>query len=72
MYLTTKILIHALPSQVSWCYFCRDKALAAVKIKQEEVDLIVSELEVDKRTATKALREHQGDLVAALNSFLKV
>ena len=50
--------------------FCRDKALAAVKIKSEEVDIIISEFEVDKRTAAKALRENKGDLYAALNSFL--
>lgn len=49
---------------------CREKALAAVKIKSEEVDIIVSEFEVDKRTATKALRENKGNLYAALESFL--
>jgi len=49
---------------------CREKALGSVKIKAEEVNLIVSELEVDKKTAERRLREHQGDLVKALESFL--
>lgn len=41
-----------------------------MKIKQDEVELIASEFEVDKKAATKALREHKGNLVAALDSFL--
>jgi NACalpha-BTF3-like transcription factor len=41
-----------------------------VKIKAEEVNLIASELEVDKKTAERRLRENQGDLVKALESFL--
>lgn len=52
------------------CMSCREKALAAVKIKQEEVDIIASEFEVDRKTATKALRASRGDLAAALESFL--
>lgn len=52
------------------CISYREKALSAVKIKQEEVDIIVSEFEVDKKAATKALKENKGNLVAALESFL--
>ena len=49
---------------------CREKALPSVKIRQEEVDIIALEFEVDRKTATKALRDSRGDLTAALESFL--
>ena len=48
----------------------REKELAAVKISKEDVDVIASEFEVDKKLAERRLREHKGDLVAALKSFL--
>ncbi|CAI5464287.1 unnamed protein product [Closterium sp. Yama58-4] len=48
----------------------REKELAAVKIDSAHIDLIASEMEVDKKIAERRLREHQGDPVAALRSFL--
>ena len=39
----------------------REKELAAVKINQEDVDLIASEMELDKDVAERKLREHNGD-----------
>lgn len=49
----------------------REKELAAVKINPEDVDIIANELEMDKKVAERTLREHKGDAVAAIRSFLK-
>lgn len=48
----------------------RERALAAVKINQEDVGIIATEFEVDKKKAELRLREHDGNVVAALESFL--
>lgn len=50
----------------------RDKELAAVKVTAADVDIIMSELEVDHKQADRCLREHQGSVKAALQAFLKV
>lgn len=50
----------------------RDKELAAVKVTPADVEIIMSELEVDQKQADRRLREHQGSVVKALQSFLKV
>ena len=44
----------------------REKELAKVSIKKEDVDLIVEEMEIPRSKAEKTLREHQGDVVKAL------
>ena len=49
----------------------RLKELMAVKISQEDVATIVSEIEVEKKAAEMRLREHGGDVVAALKSYVK-
>ncbi|KAJ7542309.1 hypothetical protein O6H91_10G100700 [Diphasiastrum complanatum] len=49
----------------------KDKELAAVKINQADVDVIANELELDKKIAERMLREHKGDAVAAIRSFLQ-
>lgn len=49
----------------------REKELAAVKINAEDVDVIASELEIDRKVAERTLREHKGDAVAAIRSFLR-
>jgi NACalpha-BTF3-like transcription factor len=49
---------------------CREKELAAVKINKEDVDVIATEFEVDKKAAERRLREHNGVLMDALKSFL--
>nr|XP_043627509.1 huntingtin-interacting protein K [Erigeron canadensis] len=49
----------------------RDKELAAVKINPAEVDIIASELELDKKVAERALREHKGDAVAAIRHLIQ-
>ena len=51
---------------------CRDKELAAVKVTAADVEIIMSELEVDRKQAERRLREHQGSVKAALQSFLTV
>ena len=48
----------------------REKKLAAVKISADDVGIIASEFEVDKKKAELRLREHDGNVVAALESFL--
>lgn len=48
----------------------RDKKLAAIKVNKEDVDTIAAEFELDTKTADRRLREHSGNLVEALQSFL--
>ncbi|EYU29667.1 hypothetical protein ABFS82_07G005400 [Erythranthe guttata] len=48
----------------------REKELAAVKINAADIDIIASELELDKKVAERTLREHKGDAVAAIRSLL--
>jgi len=48
----------------------RLKELMAVKISQEDVATIVSEIEVEKKAAEMRLREHGGDVVAARKSYV--
>ena len=47
----------------------KEKELAKVSIKKEDVDLIVEELEIPKAKAERTLREHQGNVVEALASL---
>ncbi|MCL4134347.1 UNVERIFIED_CONTAM: hypothetical protein GTU68_061312 [Idotea baltica] len=44
----------------------KEKELAKVSIKKEDVELIVQELEIPKIKAEKVLREHQGNLIETL------
>ena len=37
---------------------------------QSDVDLIAAEMELDKAVAERTLREHKGDVVQALNTFI--
>ncbi|XP_041379712.1 huntingtin-interacting protein K-like [Gigantopelta aegis] len=41
----------------------RDKELAKVVIRKEDVELITRELEIPKSVAERSLREHMGDVV---------
>ncbi|EIE21725.1 hypothetical protein COCSUDRAFT_83514, partial [Coccomyxa subellipsoidea C-169] len=49
---------------------CRDKDLAAFKVNAADVQLIVAEIEVDQKQADRRLREHKGNVVEALKSYL--
>ena len=49
----------------------REKELAQVKIRKEDVDLIVDQMEISQSIAEKRLREHKGDVVEALVSLLE-
>lgn len=49
----------------------REKELAQVKIKKEDVDLIIDQMEISQSIAEKRLREHKGDVVEALVSLLE-
>lgn len=46
------------------------RELAAVKVSPEDVAYIVQELEVDKGKAEYTLKQHKGNVVAALRSLL--
>lgn len=65
-----------MPVQVSCCdstcelVLCRDKELAAVKVTAADIEVIAAEAEVDKKLAERRLREHGGNLLEALKSFL--
>ena len=48
----------------------RERELAAVKVAAADIDVIATEAEVDKKLAERRLREHGGDLLEALKSFL--
>lgn len=60
------LLVHLPP----WLVLCRDRELAAVKINQADVEIIVAEIEVDQKQADRRLREHNGHVVEALKSYL--
>ncbi|XP_028256876.1 huntingtin-interacting protein K [Parambassis ranga] len=44
----------------------REKELAKVTIKKEDVELIMSEMEISRAVAERSLREHMGNVVEAL------
>ena len=44
----------------------REKELSLVKVKREDIDLIISEMEVSQYVAERKLREAGGDVVQAL------
>ena len=48
----------------------REKMLATVKVKKEDVEIIVNEFEISKQKAERVLKEHNADLVAALSSLI--
>ena len=41
-----------------------------VPVNKEDIELIVTELEVSKDRADRCLREHDGDVVAALTALV--
>ena len=47
----------------------KEKELAKVSIKKEDVELIVEEMEISKTKAERTLREHAGNVVEALASL---
>jgi NACalpha-BTF3-like transcription factor len=48
----------------------RDKELAAVKITEEDVELIMKEMELPRINAESVLREHNGNVLAALETLI--
>lgn len=53
---------------VQWLW---EKELVVVKINFEDVDIIVNELEMDKKVVERMLREYKGDVVVVICFFLK-
>lgn len=47
-----------------------ERRLASVKVKKEDVDLICHEFEITKAKAERILKEHDGDLKAALTTLV--
>ncbi|XP_017592371.1 PREDICTED: huntingtin-interacting protein K, partial [Corvus brachyrhynchos] len=45
---------------------CREKELAKVTIKKEDLELIMTEMEISRAAAERSLREHMGNVVEAL------
>merc|ERR1719470_590070 len=50
----------------------RERELAKVVIAKEDVELIVQEMEIPKEKADRVLREHGGDVVAALTALVNM
>ncbi len=48
----------------------REKALASVKVKKEDIDVVVNEFEVGRPKAERCLREAGGDLKTALTALV--
>lgn len=48
----------------------REKQLAAVKVSKDDVSIVAAEFELNNTIADRRLREHNGSLVDALQSFL--
>ena len=48
----------------------RERELAKIAISKEDVDLIMSEMELPKDKAERTLREHGGDVVKALTALV--
>ncbi len=48
----------------------REKQLASVKVKKEDVELIMNEMEISRMQAERCLKEHNADLKAALSALV--
>ncbi|EGD82933.1 hypothetical protein PTSG_03566 [Salpingoeca rosetta] len=48
----------------------RQKELASVKVKEEDIDLIAEQMETTKKQAEQVLRENKGSLKDALKALL--
>ncbi|KAJ3416126.1 hypothetical protein HDV05_003095 [Chytridiales sp. JEL 0842] len=50
----------------------RDKELAKIALKKEDVDVVMAELDMSKAVAERVLREHNGSLEATLRAIIAV
>merc|ERR1712211_175705 len=50
----------------------RERELVKVVIAKEDVELIIQEMEIPKEKADRVLREHGGDVVAALTALVNM
>ena len=77
-YLSMKLLMDAvdptrkqrLAAQKKAEKLARERELAKIAISKEDVDLIMSEMELPKDKAERTLREHGGDVVKALTALV--
>ena len=49
----------------------RLKKLAALTIKQEDIDVVMKEFGMDSKEAESALRENEGDLLKTLTALVR-
>ncbi|XP_065885939.1 huntingtin-interacting protein K-like [Dysidea avara] len=47
----------------------KDQELAKIKIRKEDVELIVKEFEISRTAAERSLRENEGDIIKALRAL---
>ncbi|GBP58786.1 Huntingtin-interacting protein K [Eumeta japonica] len=47
----------------------KEKELQKVLVKKDDIELIVREMEISRTIAERTLREHRGDVVAALTTL---
>jgi len=47
----------------------KEQELQKIQVKKEDIDLIISEMLISRHHAEKCLREHRGDVVAALEAL---
>ncbi|XP_050084203.1 huntingtin-interacting protein K [Anopheles aquasalis] len=47
----------------------KERELQKVQVKKEDIELIIREIETTRSKAEQTLREHRGDLVAALEAL---
>ena len=48
-----------------------DKELLALKVPAEDVQLVANQMDIDEKTAELAIKEHRGDVAAALNALIR-
>ena len=47
----------------------RERELAAVKVQKDDIELVATMFDLDKKRAERCLREHKGDAKAALRAL---
>lgn len=55
---------------VLYCLSYREKQLAAIKVKKEDIELIAREMELTNQVAERKLREAGGDVVQCLTALV--
>ncbi|XP_033517268.1 uncharacterized protein [Nicotiana tomentosiformis] len=67
---TSMASIYAFKEADLQAMWMRENELVVVKINVVDIDIIANELEVNEKVAERTLREHKGDVVAAIRHLL--